>query len=140
MEIRFTHTRLLVAAEAFGATYRFYRDTLGLVPLFDGEKSVYAEFRAGGAMGGPGHVLALFREDLMADAVGTVGLPVPTGRDRVVVTFEVDRVDDWAAELRSKGVSLVTEPHDRPAWMIRVAHFRDPAGHLVEINAPLRIA
>ncbi|HYE19083.1 MAG TPA: VOC family protein, partial [Tepidisphaeraceae bacterium] len=87
-----------------------------------------------------GHVLALFREDLMADAVGTAGLAAPAGRDRVVVTFGVDNVDGAAAELRGRGVSLVTEPHDRPAWMIRVAHLRDPAGHLIEINAPLRIA
>lgn len=84
--------------------------------------------------------MALFREDLMADAVGTAGLAAPAGRDRVVVTFGVDNVDGAAAELRGRGVSLVTEPHDRPAWMIRVAHLRDPAGHLIEINAPLRIA
>jgi len=139
MPTHFTHTRLLVSADQFAETYRFYRDIIGLIPRFDGEKSVYAEFEAGDPMT-RGHALALYRADLMAAVVGIDTSRAGMGADRVVVCLGVDNVDEAAAELALKGVSLITQPHDQPAWMIRVAHFRDPAGHLVEISAPLLIA
>jgi lactoylglutathione lyase len=39
--------------------------------------------------------------------------------------------------LQIKGVSFLTEPKNRPDWGIRTAHFRDPAGNLLEIYSPL---
>jgi hypothetical protein len=40
--------------------------------------------------------------------------------------------------LSGRGVQFVTEPHDQEAWVLRVAHLRDPEGNLIEINAPLK--
>lgn len=128
--LRFTHTRLLV--DDMDANYRFYRDVLGFKPKFDAEGSVYAEFDLGG------HVLALFSRKLMNDVVA------PSARcargdapDSVVIAFEVANVDESAAALRAAGVSLIRDPHDQKDWLLRVAHFRDPDGNLIEINAPL---
>jgi len=140
MLTQFTHTRLLVSAEKFAESYRFYRDIVGLTPRFDGEKSVYAEFEAGDPMTSGAHALALFREDLMSQALGNAVAQPARPVDRLVICLGVENVDQTAAELAGKGVQLVTQPHDQPAWMIRVAHFRDPAGNLVEISAPLRVA
>jgi len=58
--------------------------------------------------------------------------------DKVALTFEVADVDTAYKALRSKGVEFVTEPHDQDAWVLRVAHLRDPEGNLIEINAPLK--
>jgi lactoylglutathione lyase len=130
--MKLTHTRLLVSD--LDACYRFYRDVLHLRPKFDGEGSVYAEFDAGG------HTLALFSRELMNKVVA------PNARcergdapDSVLLAFEVQDVNTTAATLRAAGVKLVTEPHDQQDWMLRVAHFRDPDGNLIEINAPLTV-
>ena len=58
-------------------------------------------------------------------------------QDSVVLVLATANVDEAAKALRAKGVALATEPTDRPLWGIRTAHFRDPDGHLIEINSPL---
>jgi len=124
--LRYTHTRLLVAD--YAACFRFYRDVLGFEPGFGDEASGYADFATGEV------TLALFDQREMADAVGTSGKPAAAdAQDRVTLIFGVDSVDATYADLRAKGVSFITEPRDRPEWGIRVAHFRDPAGTLIEI-------
>jgi catechol 2,3-dioxygenase-like lactoylglutathione lyase family enzyme len=45
----------------------------------------------------------------------------------------VESVDAAYGELRAKGISFLAEPGDRSDWGIRVAHFRDPDGNLIEI-------
>jgi lactoylglutathione lyase len=127
---RFTHTRLLV--ENVDANYKFYRDVMGFKPLFDGEGSVYAEFD------GHGHTLALFSRKLMNDVIAPGAPAVRSCPDSVVITFEVKNVDELAATVKSRGITLLSEPHDQKDWMLRVAHFRDPDGNLIEINCPLK--
>jgi catechol 2,3-dioxygenase-like lactoylglutathione lyase family enzyme len=128
--LKFTHTRLLV--EDVDKSYKFYRDTLGFKPKFDAEGSVYAEFDLGG------HILALFSRKLMNDVVApTASCSRGESPDSVVVTFEVADVDKMAADLKSRGVKFLNEPHDQKDWMLRVAHFRDPDGNLIEINKGL---
>jgi lactoylglutathione lyase len=128
--MRLTHVRLLV--DDFDASLRFYRDALRLPLALEAGDGVYAEFDAGHA------TLALYRRDLMSDVVGTADKSGTSESDDVVITFAVDSVDDTVEELRGRGVVFVREPHDQEAWMIRVAHLRDPDGHLLEINAPIR--
>ncbi len=125
---RSPHIRLLVSD--FPACFRFYRDTLGFVPVFGSEDDVYTDFETGG------QGIALFTRALMAEAVGSEDAPVDA-QDAAVLVLATANVDEAADALRAKGVQLVTEPTDRPLWGIRTAHFRDPDGHLVEINSPL---
>ena len=121
------HIRLLVSD--FPACFRFYRDTLGFTPTFGAEDDVYADFDTGG------QGIALFQRELMTEAVGeAMG---GNAQDAAVLVLATANVDAAADALRAKGVLLVSEPADRPDWGIRTAHFRDPDGHLIEINCPL---
>src|SRR5205814_5022820 len=114
--LRATYIRLLVTE--FAACYRFYRDVIGFEPTFGTEEDVYADFKTG-SVG-----LALFRRELMAEAVGTAAKPTQAEcQDRAAFIYEVDDVDQAREELRAKGVDFVTMPEDRPAWGIRTAHF-----------------
>lgn len=131
--LTYTHTRLLV--DDYAACLRFYRDALGFEVTFGDEDSGYADLRTGGT------TVALFDGGEMAQAVGakeTAADEVPGRdyRDDVALVFSVDDVDN-AFERLSPDTEFVTEPHDRPEWGIRVAHFRDPDGTLVEVNEPL---
>lgn len=72
------------------------------------------------------------------ESVASVALAADEPVDKVALTFEVADVDASFRELSGKGVIFTTEPHDQEAWVLRVAHLRDPEGNLIEINAPLR--
>ena len=49
------------------------------------------------------------------------------------VAFRVDSVDGTVAELKSRGVTIVTEPRDVVAMKLRVAFFADPWGNIFEV-------
>ncbi len=128
---RAPHVRLLVSD--FPACFRFYRDVLGFEAQFGSEDDVYTEFGVGDQM------VALFRRDLMTMAVETTDKPTSAdAQDRVALVFATDDVDAAAAEVVGRGIPLVAGPQDRPDWMIRTAHFRDPDGNLIEINSAMR--
>jgi lactoylglutathione lyase len=121
-----SHVRWLVAD--LEPCRHFYRDQLGLKQVVD-VPGVYVEFETGGAR------IALYRADLMAQVVGEPA--AGRGSSDVVLCLRVDDVDGAATRLADAGVVPVRTPHDQPAWLQRVAHFRDPAGHLIELWAPL---
>ncbi len=121
-----SHLRCLVAD--FAPVLHFYHEVLGLKVAVE-VPGVYVELETGGAR------LAFYRADLMA---GVVGGPVATRPgDDVVLCLRVDNVDAAANRVKLAGFPLVTAPHDQPAWLQRVAHLRDPAGHLIELWSPL---
>lgn len=128
MPFRYTHTRLLV--DDYAACFSFYRDVLDLEPTFGDEASGYADFGTGDVS------LALFDRREMVDATGP-GVLADGGGDLVALIFEVDDVDRSVADLEAKGVEIAARPVDHPDWGIRTAHFRDPAGHLLEIYTAL---
>lgn len=126
MTTSLSHIRYLVSD--FAPVVHFYRDVLGLRVAVD-VPNVYLEFDT------PGGRLAFHRVDLMAAALGT---PVATrSGDDSVLCLRVENVDAAAARVRLAGNTLLTAPHDQPAWHQRVAHLKDPAGHLVELWSPL---
>jgi len=130
-ELTYTHTRLLV--DDYATCLRFYRDTLGFEIAWGDEDSGYADLRTEGA------TIALFDATEMAAAVGADRPESGSSdwnQDDVALVFSVESVDDAYDRLQAD-VEFVTEPHDRSDWGIRVAHFRDPDGTLVEINEPL---
>jgi lactoylglutathione lyase len=130
--MRLTKVRLLVGD--FGRAFRFYRDVVGLQPQFGDEGGLYEEFHVGSA------VLSLFDRRRMMEALGThasiLAQPERVG-DAAMVCLEVDDVDAEYRRLTDAGVRFVTEPHDQPNWFVRVAHFRDPEGNLIELSRPL---
>jgi len=122
--------RLLV--DDFDACFRFYRDVLGLEPVWGEEGGRYADFKAGEGL------IALFKRDLMATAVGTEDLPARAdAQDRAAIVLQVDDLEETVARLRARGAAFVAEPQDYPAWTIRAAHLRDPEGNLIELFVPL---
>lgn len=127
--LTFTHARVLVPN--YRECFHFYRDVLGLEVEWGDADGGYADFRTGET------TLALFDRPAMADVVGAGDEPIDAEQhDEVTLVFSVESVDDTYERLRSE-VEFVTEPQSQPGWGIRVAHFRDPAGTLVEIDEPL---
>lgn len=125
--IRATHIRLLVAD--YDKEFRFFRDVLGFKPTYGAEGENYADFDCNGV------TIALFKRNLMSEDIKTIGKPVASdAQDRVALIFAVADVDSTIEQLRTHGVYIVSAPHDRKDWGIRVAHFRDPDGNLIEIN------
>ena len=124
--MRLTNVRLLVAN--YRTCFRFYRDVLGFDVAWGDEEGQYAEFKTGDG------VVALYKRELMAEAVGTTEKPADAdAQDRAAVIFEVEDVDIACEQLRAQGVELVTQPQDRPDWGVRTAHLRDPDGNLIEL-------
>ncbi len=131
MTYKFTYTRLLAAN--FKACFLFYRDLMGFQATFGSENDVYADFNTGEV------TLALFDRLAMSSAVGTTQLPVDAqAQDKMCLTFEVVDVDANCEQLKAQGISIINGPVDKPDWGIRVAHFRDPDGNLIEINQPVK--
>ncbi|HRE47637.1 MAG TPA: VOC family protein [Aggregatilineales bacterium] len=130
MRLKLHSTRLLV--NDVSACTRFYRDILGFGARFDEEGSVYVELSAGDTF------IALYDRRMMAEAVGKGDEPeMSAGKDRLLLSFEVNNVDETVRELEGKGVAMIAPPTDRPVWALRTAHFCDPEGTLIEINQPL---
>ena len=126
MTTALSHLRYLITE--FAPVLHFYRDVLGLKLAVD-VPNVYAEFET------PGGRLAFYRSDLMADVLHA---PVATRKsDDCIMCLRVENVDAAAARVKIAGHPLLTTPHDRAEWNQRVAHLKDPAGHLVELWSPL---
>ena len=127
--MRLTHVRLL--ADDLEPCAAFYRDVLGLEMTLAAGEGIYYEFAAGGVL------LGLYKRSLMSALVeedlGSSGSPT----ESAVLTFAVEDVDATCEELRARGAEITSGPRDFPEAFLRVAHSRDPAGHLIEINSPL---
>lgn len=126
MAYKLTQVRLLVTD--FPACFRFYRDTLGFKANYGSEDDWYAIFDTGTVQ------LELLKRESMMEAIGaSLQPPAVATPDVVSLGVGVENVDAAAAELKAKGVPLVAPPTDRPMWGARTAHFRDPAGNLIEL-------
>ena len=127
--MRLTHVRLFV--DDYAQMLRFYSETMGFRARLEAppEDPGYAEFESGPA------VVSIYKRDLMHTVMG--GGLKGGGGDSSLMVLEVAGVDDEFRRLAGLGVETVTEPHDEVAWVLRVAHLRDPEGNLIEINEPL---
>lgn len=76
----------------------------------------------------------------MAPVVGSMDKNQPVGcREKMMVSFEVDNVDETFKTLSAKGVEFINQPTDMPGWGMRVVHLRDPEENLIELFTPLKI-
>ncbi len=130
-DAQFAYTRILVSD--FARSWRFYRDTLGLVPVKGHGAPPYGEFRSDS-----GAQVALFDRAFMADSLGLhPGRYNAKFTGRSLVVFSTRDLDAFARRLRRRRVRLLRGPTDRPAWMLRTIHLRDPDGYLLEVFSRL---
>lgn len=130
--MKFSNVRLLV--KDYRKCFEFYAETLGFEPLWDIE-NCYGAFKVADGIEG----LGIFLSDYMAPVVGNADKAQPSGcREKSMVSFEVDNVDETYLALKSKGVEFVNEPTDMPGWGMRVVHLRDPEENLIEFYTPLK--
>jgi catechol 2,3-dioxygenase-like lactoylglutathione lyase family enzyme len=130
--LKLDNIRLLVTR--FDEAFVFYRDVVGLRPTSGKPGENYASFVFPG-----GAQIALFKRELMAEALGTGARPATRlEQDTAALILSVDDVDALYARLKAKGVEFVGPPTNRDVWGIRAAHFRDPDGNLIEIFGPLK--
>ncbi|MEH7381026.1 VOC family protein [Bacillus sp. JJ1533] len=120
-----THIRLLV--DNYKECFLFYRDILGFEVSWGDEDSRYADFTSIG-----GVKLGLFEREQMIAAIGAEYTALVENQDKTTLIFKVDSVENTYEKMKDK-LEFITKPHEQVDWMLKVAHFRDPAGNLIEI-------
>lgn len=125
--MKLDNVRLLVTN--FDDCLYFYQEILGFSLTWGEPGGNYASFDVG-----DGKILALFRRKLMAEAVGTAGLPEHTeSQDRFAVIFEVTDLEQTVRDIEDRGGKNISPIQNNPLWGIRTVHLRDPDGNLIEI-------
>lgn len=131
--MKFSNVRLLV--KDYEKCFKFYNEKLGLEAAFNIE-SCYGSFKVAEGIEG----FAIFTSDLMASAIGNLDKIQPTDcREKMMVSFEVESVDEAFKTLSAKNVEFINQPTDMPDWGMRVVHLRDPEENLIELFSPLKI-
>jgi len=102
----------------------FYQRVFGLPIHFEDDAS--AVFNFGNT------VINLLAVSEAPALIGPARVAGPEAGSRMQFSIEVDDVDAMCTELKSRGVTILNGPMDRP-WGIRTASFQDPAGHIWEI-------
>jgi len=132
--MKFSNVRLLV--KDYKKCFEFYTEKLGLEPAWNLEDGCYASFKVADGIEG----FALFASDFMALAVGNAEEPQPVGyREKSMVSFEVENVDETYQALSAKGVEFINQPTDMADWRMRLVHLRDPEENLIEFYTPLKV-
>ena len=131
--MKFSNVRLLVSD--YKKCFKFYNEELGLEPLWGDVDGCYASFKVAEGIEG----FAIFVSDFMAPAVGNADKSQPSGyREKSMVSFEVENVDETYQAFSAKGVHFINQPTDMPDWGMRVVHLRDPEENLIEFFTPLK--
>lgn len=129
--MKLSNIRLLVSD--FEKSFRFYNETLGLNCTWGDKDNIYASFDIGLSSG-----LAIFKSELMAETIGNEkATSCDASNDKFAIVIEVDNVDEMFEVLQNKSINFISQPKDMEAWGIRVAHFRDVEGNLIEIISNL---
>ncbi len=129
--MKFNNIRLLV--KDYRKCFDFYTQKLGFEPLWDIEEC-YGAFKVADGIEG----LAIFLSDYMSPVAGNAEQAQPVGgREKSMICFEVDNVDETYKALLAKDVTFINEPTDMPGWGARVVHLRDPEENLIELYTPL---
>ncbi|MDR2907809.1 MAG: VOC family protein [Bacteroidales bacterium] len=131
--MKFNNVRLLV--KDYEKCFKFYTEKLGLEAVWN-LNGAYGSFKVADGIEG----LAIFTSDLMAPVVGNMDKSQSTDcREKMMVSFEVENVDETYKTLLAKGVTFINQPTDMPGWGARVVHLHDPEENLIELYTPLKI-
>ncbi|HSP22133.1 MAG TPA: VOC family protein [Planococcus sp. (in: firmicutes)] len=116
-----THTRLLV--DNYKECFVFYRDVLGFDVKSGDESSAAADLQ-----------FNLCKVELVERSRVAPSLDSPSSSDNLeAVIFEVENTEA-AYEKLKQSVKFITSPTAQGGQGSKVAHFRDPAGTLIELN------
>lgn len=119
-----TQVRLIVTD--FDACFAYYRDVIGLTPMFDPPQPPYAAFKPE-----LGSSLRLHDRADLAEALGIeLG---PAGGDRAMVSLRVDELTGYLAGVTARGGAVLAGPVDFDGRLLG-AYLRDPEGNLIEIQ------
>lgn len=116
-----THTRLLV--DNYKECFLFYRDVLGFHVKSGDENSAEADLHFNHC------TVELAARSRIAPASDSLAASGPLG----TVIFEVENTQAAYEQLRHT-VKFITSPTVQGGLGGKVAHFRDPAGTLIELN------
>ena len=123
--------RLLV--KDFDKCFKFYSEILKFKVSWGKIGGDYASFDTGSVFS-----LSIYKSDIMAEVIGNDQKSLPENlREKFLITFSVNNVDQTYLELKERGVKFINKPADKSGWGMRVAHFYDPENNLLEIWSPL---
>jgi catechol 2,3-dioxygenase-like lactoylglutathione lyase family enzyme len=128
--MKLSNIRLLV--NDFDTCFNFYTNTLGLKCTWGKAGDNFASFDIGIPDG-----LAIFKAELMNDAINKNAATTKNAPDKFAIIIEVENVDKKYEALKKK-MKFINEPKDMPVWGIRVVHFRDPEDNLIELFSHLK--
>lgn len=111
----FTEQITFLSVADLDASAHFYGEVLSLVLVVDqGDCRIYR-------VGEGGYLGVCLR-------------PATVAQEGVIVTLVTEEVDGWHRRLEAAGVVCEHPPRHRPEYGIYQAFYRDPDGHLIEIQ------
>ncbi len=128
--MKFDNIRLLV--NNFEDCYLFYKDILGLTPVFGDSKDNYASFKTS-----TGYSIGMFKKQLQYQAMGLSSNNINTDRQNTMFIIEVDNLIQLKANLLNKRVAILVDITERPDWGLKTLHISDPEGNIIEFFQPL---
>lgn len=124
--MKLSNVRLLT--NDFQKSVTFYRDTMDFMIGTYAEEMQFASFKTGDAK------IEIFARTQISEIIGEKNLPIDVkSQTKILLCFEVEKIDEVCAGLKKKGVTFINEPHDQKDWDARVAHLRDPDGNVIEL-------
>ena len=117
-------TAITLFVDDLAAAKTFYTETFDLPVDFADDDS--AVFKFGGTL------INLLKATAARELISPAPVASQEAGNRFQLTLHVADVDALCDKLRSKGVTLLNGPIDRP-WGPRTACFQDPGGHIWEI-------
>lgn len=125
-----TTIRILVRKN-YGECYDFYKEKLGLIPVWGDRNGPYTSF-ATSEHEAP--CFALFEGAAMRLFPGYEQPSSETQPDSIVGIIPTLDLDGDYQRLKEAGVEFLSEPQQMDAWGMRCTYFRDPEGNLFELN------
>jgi catechol 2,3-dioxygenase-like lactoylglutathione lyase family enzyme len=131
MNLTYVYTRLNV--RDYVACKLFYQDVLGLKVSMVNDAQDYTEFDAGATK------ITILNRARLKDYIDSIETVTYDPDDaKIILTFAVPNLDEAIAQLKSKGVSIVSSPsqfsEDGLTGGAISACVRDPDGNLIELE------